>query len=101
MRKSKIMLPFVIMGAMLAVSCKGPNIQEQDWTQWRGPNNEGIVNNTNLNLDWHEKTPALSWVFRQTGAGYSSPVVVGTTLYMTGADDDGEFAFALDTRTGD
>jgi outer membrane protein assembly factor BamB len=72
----------------------------QDWTKWRGSNHDGIVKNANLNLNWAEKKPELSWTFRQAGTGYSSPVIIGTTLYLSGAADGSDFAFALDTQSG-
>ncbi|MCL2040635.1 MAG: PQQ-like beta-propeller repeat protein [Bacteroidales bacterium] len=72
----------------------------QDWARWRGADNDGIVKGANVNLDWAEKKPALAWTFREAGMGYSSPTVVGTTLYCQGAMDSVGFAFALDTKTG-
>lgn len=72
----------------------------QDWAQWRGPNRDGVSKETGLNLDWSEKKPPLAWVFRQAGAGYSSPSIVGNTLYCQGAADGNDFAFALDAKTG-
>ena len=71
-----------------------------DWSRWRGENFDGIVRDSTLNLNWSEKKPALSWVFRYSGAGYSGPAIVGTTLYMSGAAEGHDFAFALDTKTG-
>ena len=71
-----------------------------DWHRWRGDNYDGIVKDANLNLNWAEKKPALAWVFRNAGAGFSGPAVVGTTLYMSGAAEGDDFAFALDTKTG-
>jgi outer membrane protein assembly factor BamB len=76
------------------------NLNAQDWSQWRGPNRDGVLKTTGLNLNWAEKKPALLWVFRQAGAGYSAPVIVGTTLYCQGAADGSDFAFALDIKTG-
>jgi outer membrane protein assembly factor BamB len=96
--KNKFRLPYIAMVAMLVVSIMESNAQ--DWSQWRGPNREGIFKGTNLNLDWSAKKPPLSWTFRQAGAGYSAPPVVGTTLYCQGAADGSDFAFALDTKTG-
>jgi len=86
---------FIGLATMLVM-----NLQAQDWSQWRGPNREGIVRQNGLNLDWSQKKPALSWTFRQAGAGYSAPTIVGTTLYCQGAADGNDFAFALDTQTG-
>lgn len=96
--KNKIVLPFIIMVITFIIS--GIQTNAQDWSQWRGANREGIQKETGLNLDWSEKTPALLWVFRQAGSGYSAPTIVGTTLYCQGAAENSDFAFALDTRTG-
>ena len=96
--KNKLYLPIIAITTMLVMN--GMNLNAQDWSQWRGSNQDGIVKNANLNLDWSVKKPLLSWTFRQAGLGYSSPAIVGTTLYCQGAMDGIGFAFALDTKTG-
>ena len=96
--KNKIRLSFTMMVAMLAAT--GINSNAQDWAQWRGSNREGIVKATGLNLNWSDRKPNQLWVFRQAGAGYSAPTVVGTTLYCQGAADGSDYAFALDIKTG-
>ncbi|MCL2027838.1 MAG: PQQ-like beta-propeller repeat protein [Bacteroidales bacterium] len=74
--------------------------QTVDWQEWRGTNRKNIVTDPNLNLDWSQEKPSLAWTFRDAGSGYSSPIIVGTTLYMSGAANGQDFAFALDTETG-
>ena len=96
--KNNVRLPFIIMVVILVIN--GINSKAQDWSQWRGPNRDGVLKTTGLNLNWSENKPPLSWVFRQAGAGYSAPTIVGTTLYCQGAADGNDFAFALDTKTG-
>jgi len=96
--KNKIRFSVIAMAVIQVITVM--NLQAQDWRQWRGENREGIVKQTSLNLDWTQKKPPLTWTFRQAGAGYSAPVVVGTTLYCQGAADGNDFAFALDTKTG-
>ena len=96
--KNKFGFPLVVMATTLIIT--GVNIKAQDWPQWRGPDRDGVVKTTGLNLNWSEKKPPLLWTFRQAGSGYSAPVVVGTTLYCQGAIDEKGFAFALDTKTG-
>ena len=86
------------MVAMLIMN--GMGVLAQDWPQWRGPNREGLFKGTNLNLDWSVKKPPLLWTFRQAGSGFAAPTIVGTTLYCQGADETNDFAFALDTQTG-
>jgi outer membrane protein assembly factor BamB len=91
-------LKFRLMAAILVIT--GINSNAQDWAQWRGPNREGVVKAQGINLNWSEKKPPLAWTFKQAGSGYSAPTIVGTTLYSQGAADGSDFAFALDTRTG-
>ena len=98
LNKNKVMLP--LMGCITMLVIAAMDVKAQDWPQWRGPNRDGIFKGTNLNLDWTAKKPPLVWTFRQAGAGYSAPTVVGTTLYCQGGADGNDFAFALDTRTG-
>ena len=71
-----------------------------DWHRWKGKNFDGVVIDSTLNLNWTEKKPEIAWIFRYSGAGFSGPAVVGTTLYMSGAAEGHDFAFALDTKTG-
>jgi len=97
-RKNKVMLPFIMIVAAVVIS--GMELKAQDFPGWRGTNNDGVVKDASINLDWSEKKPALAWTFRQAGLGYSSPSIVGTTLYCQGAMDEKGFAFALDTKTG-
>jgi outer membrane protein assembly factor BamB len=75
-------------------------MKAQDWPQWRGPNRDGVSKEANLNLNWEEKSPALLWTFRNAGAGYAAPTIVGSVLYSHGAAGGDDFAFAVDTKTG-
>ena len=74
-------------------------ITAQDWTQWRGENREGIQKEKGINLDWAEKKPQVLWVYKDAGVGYSSPIISGNTLYLLGAANNNDFAFALDAKT--
>ena len=96
--KNRIWLPVMVTVAMTVFT--GMELKAQDWPQWRGQNRDGVSTETGLNLDWSASKPALKWVFRQTGFGYSAPVIVGTTLYCQGGSNGKDFAFALDVNTG-
>ena len=95
--KNKVMLPFIVVATVLISAME---LNAQDFPRWRGANNDAIYKGAGLNLDFSAKKPSLLWTFRQAGSGYSSPVIVGTTLYMSGAADGKDFAFALDAQTG-
>jgi len=96
--KAKSGLPSMMMVAILIISAMYANAQ--DWPQWRGANRDGVSKETGINVDWTQKKPPLLWTFRQAGAGYAAPTIVGTTLYGQGAADGNDFAFALDTQNG-
>lgn len=68
-----------------------------DAPQYRGPSRDGIFKDTGLLQAWPEGGPALAWTAAGIGKGYSSPAVVGDTVYITGMLDDGQgYLFALD-----
>jgi outer membrane protein assembly factor BamB len=96
--RSKVGRSFIATIVMIVIA--GMHLNAQDWSQWRGPNRDGVYRETGLNLNWAETKPALAWTFRQAGVGYSSPAIVGTTLYCLGAENGQDFVFALDTETG-
>ena len=69
-----------------------------DWPQWNGPQRDNISRETGLLKEWPEGGPKLLWTYKDAGAGYSSPAIVGDRLYLTGARGDSEFLFALDLK---
>ena len=72
-----------------------------DWPQWRGPDRNGISNETGLLDEWPEQGPPRLWQITDLGEGYSTPSVVDGRLYIMdnrGLDD--EFVKALDAKDG-
>src|SRR5262249_40142413 len=43
--------------------------------------------------------PKLLWTFRDAGAGFSGPAIVGERLYTMGADAQSDLVFCLDLTT--
>ncbi len=69
------------------------------WSQWRGPQRDGVSPETGWRKDWTE-APRKVWS-AQVGAGMSSPVVVDGRLIAQGNDGHGtDTIFALDAATG-
>jgi hypothetical protein len=78
----------------------GVRLGAADWPQFRGPERRGTSLETGLQQQWPEGGPRLAWQASQIGAGYSSPVVQGDTVWISGdVGDDLQFS-ALDRRTG-
>jgi len=55
-----------------------------DWPQWRGPRRDGISDEKGLLSSWPSEGPSLLWKVSEIGRGYSSPIVVNDTIYITG-----------------
>lgn len=70
---------------------------EAGWPQWRGPRRDGISDEKGLLATWPEGGPKLAWKVDGLGKGWSSPIIVGENIYITGDLDDDLVLFALDT----
>ncbi len=75
--------------------------QAGDWPQWRGPERNGISQETGLLKEWPKEGPHLNWQVKDLGDGYSTPSIVGEHLYLIsnkGMKD--ESAHALSVNDG-
>lgn len=79
-------------------------VSADDWTQWRGSNRDLIVTEQNLLKEWPEGGPQRLWQIELPGDGYSVPIVVGDTIYITGSvgekKDRVGHLYALDAKDG-
>lgn len=72
-----------------------------DWPQWRGPGRNGTSPERGLLKQWPAGGPKLLWQVNDIGDGYSTPVVVGSRIYlMSNRGMDNEFVQALSTKDG-
>ncbi len=55
---------------------------------WRGPEHNGNYPDKNLLASWPAEGPQLVFETLDAGKGYSSPLVVGDRLYITGMNED-------------
>jgi len=55
-----------------------------DWSQWRGPDRDGLSPETGLLQNWPADGPALLWKATGLGEGFSSVAVVGDRIFTTG-----------------
>ncbi|MCD6393431.1 MAG: PQQ-like beta-propeller repeat protein [Planctomycetes bacterium] len=69
---------------------------EPGWPQWRGPRRDGISEEKGLLPRWPEGGPKLLWKVDGLGRGWSSPIVTGRRLYVTGDVGDDLVVFAFD-----
>ena len=72
-----------------------------DWPQWRGPERNGISQESGLLKEWPAAGPTLRWQVNDIGDGFSTPAVVGTRIYlMSNRGMENEFVQALSTQDG-
>lgn len=64
------------------------SLSAQDVIGWRGPNRDGIYQESGLLKEWPKQGPTLKWETSAIGKGYSSPTIVDNRLYITGMDED-------------
>jgi outer membrane protein assembly factor BamB len=67
--------------------------------QFRGVHRDGIYQETGLMQSWPEEGPSLLWKYDGIGNGYSSPVLSGDRIYITGEVDSAGYLTVID-RSG-
>lgn len=88
-RKSIILLSLSIIMSF-AIDAQTP-------TRWRGPDGNGIYNETGLLKKWPDSGPEIIWSFEGLGEGHSSPAFANDVIYLSGMTDNTGYIFVLDT----
>jgi outer membrane protein assembly factor BamB len=96
LKKKSTIINWIIVIVFLILL--GNKLQAFDqWTQWRGPNRDGIANNL-LPPKW-PKDLKTKWQVK-IGAGQSSPVVWNDRVYTFTREGEEEVTRAIDVATG-
>ncbi len=94
----KMRIVFIVLIGFIALSLAAP---AADWPQWRGPQRDGVSQETGLLPEWPKEGPKPAWQVKDVGDGYSTPAVVGDRIYLLGNKGmDDEFVEALDAKDG-
>jgi outer membrane protein assembly factor BamB len=86
------------LAAALLLATRGAS--SADWPGWRGPNRDGISQETGLLKDWPKGGPPLAYKATGLGEGYSSVSVAGGRIFTMGNRDGREFVIALSEKDG-
>ncbi|MHC4160156.1 MAG: outer membrane protein assembly factor BamB family protein, partial [Planctomycetota bacterium] len=84
-----ILIPVIICGAAVGA----------DWPHWRGPNYNGISEETGWNATWGKDGPKQLWK-ASVGTGFSSISVSKGQVYTIGNTGDKDTVYCLDANTG-
>ncbi|MFW6289572.1 MAG: PQQ-binding-like beta-propeller repeat protein [Mariniphaga sp.] len=64
--------------------------------QWRGPARDGIFTASDLLTEWPENGPEQILEVEKIGKGWSSPILAGDMIYVTGMIDTLDYLTAVD-----
>lgn len=91
---------------LLFLSCLViPGLRADDWTEFRGPGGQGHAKAEGLPVEWDPETN-VTWRKELPGLAWSSPIVIGSRVFLTNAveKEGGGVSLrvlALDAKTGD
>ena len=88
-----------VVAGMLLPGAFAPAAGAQDWTQWRGPNRDGVAAAFDVPASWPDALEK-QWTV-EVGSGYATPLLVGDDLYLFVRQGDDEVMLALDPGTGE
>jgi outer membrane protein assembly factor BamB len=86
----------ILCAAILVLAASSASAQ--DWTQWRGPDRDGMIPTAVVPRQWPASV-TRGW-FVEIGEGYSSPVVVNGRAFLHSRRDPDEIVTAIDLATG-
>jgi outer membrane protein assembly factor BamB/Ca2+-binding EF-hand superfamily protein len=71
-----------------------------DWPQWRGPDRDGISNDTGLLKEWPEDGPEKLWQVDTVGVSFSSIAIKDGRIFTLGDLDGVEHIVCLSVKDG-
>jgi len=89
MRRISRLQILILMACLLASAAfRSEAAPKHNWSQWRGPEGNGISVETNLPAEWSDNKN-IKWKTPIPGRGHSSPVVWDNRIFLT-TDVEGE-----------
>ena len=100
LRRCAVMLfgTWYLAGAVLIAEAEDHSTAE--WSQWRGPNRDGISAETGFLKNWPQQGPKVLWHI-SLGDGYSGISIAQGKVYTMSAEGDDEFVICLDASNGE
>jgi outer membrane protein assembly factor BamB len=90
--KRSILLGLPLIACCAAVACA------DNWPLWRGPDNNGISNETKVPFEWSEKKN-IAWKFPlPPGKAGSTPVIWGDRIFLPAVEDKDIVLMCVDTE---
>lgn len=92
---------FLLLSAALLTVFASAGRAGENWPQFRGPNGDGMTDETGLPVTWSE-SQHITWKTAVHGKAWSSPVIWDDQIWMTTAPANGKrlYAVCVDRRSG-
>ncbi len=87
------------LGICIASLAHGSKAVAADWPNWRGPNHNGVSNETGWSATWPADGPKRLWK-ASIGAGFASMAVSNGRVYAMGNINDNDILYCFDADTG-
>ncbi len=92
-----LLILFFLKTSCAQVVVDTDNAASSNWHQWRGPNNDGISNDTDAPTQWSQ-TENVKWRLPLPGEGASTPVIWDEKIFLTCADGDNVVLMCVNTQ---
>jgi outer membrane protein assembly factor BamB len=79
---AKLLQHFLFIAWIAMAGLSALPASAEDWSQWRGPNRDGVWSETGISESFPPAGLKIAWR-AAVGAGFSSPVVAGARVYVT------------------
>lgn len=90
----------LLLGIQIAASsaafAQSRPAEPSGWHQWRGPNRDGIAQETGLLKEWPPEGPKLLWQVKGMGGGMGSITVGAGKIFVLGQKPGGQVVVAFD-----
>jgi len=93
MKSAVVIASFTLIGSFLS------SAKAADWPRWRGPDLNGISQETGWSTQWPASGPKQMWR-ASVGIGFSSVAVSKGRVYTSGHADNTDTIFCFDAKTG-
>ncbi len=77
--------------------CLATVVHAENWPQWRGPNQDGVVLSKGYPTSWSEDTGTV-WKVKLPGWGTSTPAIWEDHIFVTGEEDSKNVLICLDRK---
>ncbi len=90
----------ILIGLLITRPIDAAELASNDWSQWRGPQRDGISPDKGLLKSWDEAGPPLLYQTKGLGKGFSSVAVSNGKIFTMGQRDKAEKLMCLDADNG-